>query len=156
MGSTGLDISSKLVRLSQRKQVCLQWIPSHVGVPGNEAANELAGENAIQVADIVNGVYGADTVAANYMQFWFRRFRSGIFNVKDAPCTGRRVVENVDKITEIIEVDRHVSSCSISQELKMDHKKSFKPFVQSWIQKEARFSPINTKTLWIEFSSAKP
>ncbi|GFT62420.1 uncharacterized protein TNCV_4717841 [Trichonephila clavipes] len=43
MDSTGLDILSKLVRLNQKKQVCLQWIPSHVGVPGNEAADELAG-----------------------------------------------------------------------------------------------------------------
>ncbi|GFV38378.1 histone-lysine N-methyltransferase SETMAR [Trichonephila clavipes] len=32
------------------------------------------------------------------------------------------VIENVDTITEIIEVDRHVSSRSIAQELKIDHK----------------------------------
>ncbi|GFU70381.1 histone-lysine N-methyltransferase SETMAR [Trichonephila clavipes] len=65
-------------------------------------------ENASQVAEIANGVYGADTVTANYVQFWFRRFRSGIFDVIDAPLTGRPIVENVDKITEIIEVDRMV------------------------------------------------
>ncbi|GFV34959.1 histone-lysine N-methyltransferase SETMAR [Trichonephila clavipes] len=57
------------------------------------------GENASLVAEIVNGVYGADTVTANYVQFWFRRLGS-----------------------EIIEVDRHVSSSSIAQELKIDHK----------------------------------
>ncbi|GFT09090.1 histone-lysine N-methyltransferase SETMAR [Trichonephila clavipes] len=80
------------------------------------------GENASQVAEIVNSVYGADTITANYMQFWFRRFRSGIFDVKVAPRAGRPVIKNVDKITEIIEGDRHVSSRSIAQELKIDHK----------------------------------
>ncbi|GFY31448.1 histone-lysine N-methyltransferase SETMAR [Trichonephila clavipes] len=80
------------------------------------------GENASQMAEIANGVYGADTVTATYVQFWFRRFRSGIFDVKDAPRTSRLVVKNVDKITKIIKVDRHVSSRSITQELMMDHK----------------------------------
>ncbi|KAL9876423.1 histone-lysine N-methyltransferase SETMAR-like isoform 1-T3 [Glossina fuscipes fuscipes] len=80
------------------------------------------GENASQAAKIVNGVYGSDTVTANYVQFWFRRFRSGIFDVKDAPRTGRPVVENVDKIGEMIEVDRDVSSRNIAQELKIVHK----------------------------------
>ncbi|GFW42435.1 histone-lysine N-methyltransferase SETMAR [Trichonephila clavipes] len=55
-------------------------------------------KNASQVAEIVNGVYGADTV------------------------TGRSVIENVDKITEIIEVDWLVSSHSIAQKLKVAYK----------------------------------
>ncbi|GFX30461.1 histone-lysine N-methyltransferase SETMAR [Trichonephila clavipes] len=80
------------------------------------------GENASQAAEIVNGVYGPDTVTANYVQCWFRRFRSGIFDVKVAPRTVRPVIENVDKITEIIEVDRHVSSRRITQEFKINHK----------------------------------
>ncbi|GFX38399.1 histone-lysine N-methyltransferase SETMAR [Trichonephila clavipes] len=80
------------------------------------------GENASQAAEIVNGVYGADILTASYVQFWFRRFRSGNFDVKDAPRTGKPVVENVDKITEIIQDDQHVSSHSIIQELKIDHK----------------------------------
>ncbi|GFU24480.1 histone-lysine N-methyltransferase SETMAR [Trichonephila clavipes] len=82
----------------------------------------VKGENASQVTEIVNVVYGADTVTANYVLFWFRRFRSDIFDVKDAPHTVRPVIENVDKITEIIEVDRHVSSRSIAQKLKIDDK----------------------------------
>ncbi|GFV08310.1 histone-lysine N-methyltransferase SETMAR [Trichonephila clavipes] len=47
------------------------------------------GENASQVAEIANDVYGADTVTANYVQFWFRQFRSGISGFKDAPRKGR-------------------------------------------------------------------
>ncbi|GFX31824.1 hypothetical protein TNCV_171571 [Trichonephila clavipes] len=62
-------------------------------------------ENASQVAEIVYGVYDADTVIANCVQFWFGRFRSGIIDVEDASRTGRPIDENVDKITEIIEVD---------------------------------------------------
>ncbi|GFW37063.1 histone-lysine N-methyltransferase SETMAR [Trichonephila clavipes] len=76
------------------------------------------GENTSQVVVIAYGLYGADTVTANYVKFWFRRFRSGIFDDKNAPRTGRPFVKNVDKITEVIQVDRHVSSRSIAQELK--------------------------------------
>jgi len=80
------------------------------------------GENASQAAENVNSVYGPDTVTANHAQFWFRRFRSGNFDVKNAPCSGRPIVENVDKIMKIIEFDRHVSTVSIAQELNIAQK----------------------------------
>ncbi|GFV61257.1 histone-lysine N-methyltransferase SETMAR [Trichonephila clavipes] len=46
----------------------------------------------------------------------------GIFDVKVDLRTGIPVIENIGKITKIIKVDRHVSSRSIAQELKIDHK----------------------------------
>ncbi|GFT09863.1 histone-lysine N-methyltransferase SETMAR [Trichonephila clavipes] len=79
-------------------------------------------ENARPVAEIEKGVYDADSVAYNYMQIWFRRFRSGTFDVKHAHCTGKPIIENVEKVTVIIEFDRDVSSRSITQELKINHK----------------------------------
>ncbi|CAD6994021.1 unnamed protein product [Ceratitis capitata] len=80
------------------------------------------GKNASQAAEIVNSVYGPDTVTVNHAQFWFRRFRSGNYDVKDAPRCGRPIVENVDKIMKIVESDRHASTNSIAQELKIAQK----------------------------------
>ncbi|GFW95947.1 histone-lysine N-methyltransferase SETMAR [Trichonephila clavipes] len=79
-------------------------------------------ENASQAPEIVYVVYDTDTVTASYKQFCFHRLRGGIFDVKDAPRKGRPVFGNVDKITEVVEVDRHVSSRSIAQKLNIDHK----------------------------------
>ncbi|GBN07560.1 hypothetical protein AVEN_166867-1 [Araneus ventricosus] len=41
-GKTGQEIIFKIVSLSQKSRVCIQWIPSHVGVFGNEVADLLA------------------------------------------------------------------------------------------------------------------
>ncbi|GFV49136.1 histone-lysine N-methyltransferase SETMAR [Trichonephila clavipes] len=71
----------------------------------------LESENASQEAEILSGVYCPDNVTANYLQFWLHLFRSGM-----------PVIENVDKTTEIIEVDQHISSLGIAQELKIGHR----------------------------------
>ncbi|GFV66834.1 hypothetical protein TNCV_4303951 [Trichonephila clavipes] len=68
------------------------------------------------------------------------------FYVKDAPRTCRPIVENVHKITEIIEVDRHVSSRSIDQELKINHKTDLNHLRKVGFKKKLDFvaTPINT------------
>ncbi|GFW43664.1 histone-lysine N-methyltransferase SETMAR [Trichonephila clavipes] len=104
------------------------------------------------MAEIVHGV---DTVTANYVQFWFRRFRSGIFDVKDAPRPGSPVVENIDKITEIIEIDRHVNSRSIAQVLKIDHKTVLNHLRKVGLKKKLHVWVQHQRTRWIEFPSAK-
>lgn len=55
-------------------------------------------------------------------QRWFQRFRSGNMDVEDEARSGRPIVENVDKIMEIVELDRHVSIYFIAQELKISQK----------------------------------
>ncbi|GBM24118.1 hypothetical protein AVEN_50236-1 [Araneus ventricosus] len=43
---TGQEVVSKIATLSQKSRVCYQWIPSHVGVFGNEEADVLAKEGS--------------------------------------------------------------------------------------------------------------
>jgi len=68
-------------------------------------------ENASQTAEIED-VFDPDTVTDNYMQFCFRRFLSGIFDVKDAPRAGRPVVKNVDyQLTPISQTYYQLTPC---------------------------------------------
>ncbi|GFW78578.1 histone-lysine N-methyltransferase SETMAR [Trichonephila clavipes] len=63
-------------------------------------------------------------------------------NVKEAPRTGRLVVEIVNKTTKIIKIDPYVSDRSIAQSLKIDHKTvlnhlrkvGFKKKLDVWVQ----------------------
>ena len=83
------------------------------------------GKNASQAANKICAVYGLDTVSISTAQRWFKRFRSGVEVVEDAPRSGRPVVKNCDKIGELVERDRHSSSRSIGQELGMSHQTEF-------------------------------
>lgn len=78
-------------------------------------------EEATQAAKIEEEVYGPDTLTENNAQFWFRRFRSGNSDVKDAAPSGRPVAINVGEIMEKVNEDRHISRVEIAKELKISH-----------------------------------
>ncbi|GFT34676.1 histonelysine Nmethyltransferase SETMARlike [Trichonephila clavipes] len=69
---------------------------------------------------------------------------------------GRPVVENVDKPTEIIEIDQHVSGRSIAQELKVDHgtivnhlrKVGYKKKLDIWDNDRPHTSVVTRQKLW--------
>lgn len=104
----------------------------------------LEGKNASQATELICDVYGPDTLSIRVAQHWFKRFRSGVVEVKDAPRSGRPVVENVAKIMEIVESDRHVSTRNIAQELHIGvatvsshlQKAGFKKKVNVWVPHE--------------------
>nr|XP_040574636.1 uncharacterized protein LOC121123574 [Lepeophtheirus salmonis] len=77
-------------------------------------------KNAIQATENVNSVYVPDPETANNVQLWFRRFRFANFVVKDVPRSGMSIVENVDKVMEIVVSHRHVSTVLIAKDININ------------------------------------
>jgi len=48
-------------------------------------------------------VYGENAVSERSTQEWFARFRSGNFDVKDTPRSGRPVTGKVEEILQLVE-----------------------------------------------------
>ncbi|KAJ0175950.1 hypothetical protein K1T71_008124 [Dendrolimus kikuchii] len=55
-------------------------------------------------------------------QIWFKRFKSGNFDIEDARRSGHPVTDKIDVIFEKVEQDRHISSYDVAGELGIDHK----------------------------------
>lgn len=55
-------------------------------------------------------VYGYNTVSNAIAKRWFQGFRSGNMDTEHETRSGRPILKNVDKIMEIVESDRHVST----------------------------------------------
>ncbi|KAG5346731.1 SETMR methyltransferase, partial [Acromyrmex charruanus] len=74
------------------------------------------GKNAAQACEKICAIYGEDTLSKSAARKWFARFRTGNFDVKDEPRSGR------PEIMEKVERDKHVSIVEITKELGIDHK----------------------------------
>lgn len=79
-------------------------------------------KNATYAVKKICDVYGPDTVSERSAREWFSRFRAGIFEVKDAPRSGRPIADKDDEIVRIIQQDRHISSYDIAKDLAFVNK----------------------------------
>lgn len=77
------------------------------------------GEKAEQAAKKICAVDGFNTVSNATVKRWFQRCRSGNMDIEYKFRSGRPIIENVHKIMEIVESNRHVATYSIAQELKI-------------------------------------
>ena len=82
----------------------------------------VKGKSARETFREINGVLGDGTLSLRTAEEWFRRFRAGENDTMDKPAGGRPVTTNTDQIMEYIELDRHVASRDIAQEVGVSHQ----------------------------------
>ena len=73
------------------------------------------GKNALQAREKFYDVYGEKLLTERQCQNWFARFRSGDFDLKDAPRSGRPTEVSVDKIKAMIENNRRITTREIAE-----------------------------------------
>ena len=79
------------------------------------------GKNAVQARKKLYDVYGGKSLTERKCQKWFACFRSGDFDLKDAPRSGRPTVVDDDKIKAMIENNRRNTTLEITEKPNILH-----------------------------------
>ena len=79
------------------------------------------GKNALQARKKLYGVYGEKPLTERQCQNLFARFRSGDFDLKDAPRSGPPTEVVSDKIKAMIENNRPIKTQEIAEKLNISH-----------------------------------
>ena len=64
-------------------------------------------------------MYGDNALKETKYLYWFSKFRSGNFSLKNEPRSGRPSNVDEDDIKAFIELDRHINLCEIEEKLKV-------------------------------------
>jgi transposase len=79
------------------------------------------GENAVQARKKLSDVYEEDVFTKRQCQNWFGKFRSGNFDVEDAPRSGRPVEADEDTIKVLIDENRRITTREIAERLNLSN-----------------------------------
>ncbi|XP_029679587.1 histone-lysine N-methyltransferase SETMAR-like [Formica exsecta] len=80
------------------------------------------GKNARQACEKLRKVYGDDALQERQCQNWFKKFRAGDFDLKDAPRSGRPTEVDDDKIKALIKSNPRYTTREIAETLKISQK----------------------------------
>lgn len=99
------------------------------------------GTNAVQARKKLCVVYGKDVLSERRGQNWFSKFRSGNFDLKHAPRSGRPIEADDDKIKTLVDANCRITTREIAEKLNLlnstvhDHLKhlGFVSKVDVWV-----------------------
>ncbi|XP_035724083.1 histone-lysine N-methyltransferase SETMAR-like [Vespa mandarinia] len=79
------------------------------------------GKNAVQVRKKLTDVYGKDVLTVRQCHDCFAKFRSGNFDVEDAPRSGRPVEADKDTIKALVDANRRIATREIGERLNLSN-----------------------------------
>ncbi|GFX26454.1 histone-lysine N-methyltransferase SETMAR [Trichonephila clavipes] len=78
-------------------------------------------KNAVQARKKLIYVYGKGVLTVRQCQNWFAKFRSGNFDVEDAPRSGRPVEADKDAIKALVDANRRITTSEIGLRLNLSN-----------------------------------
>ncbi|GFX81004.1 histone-lysine N-methyltransferase SETMAR [Trichonephila clavipes] len=78
-------------------------------------------KNAAQARKKLTDVYGEGALTVRQCQNWFAKFRSGNFDVEDAPRSGRSVEADKDAIKALVDANRRITTREIGLRLNLSN-----------------------------------
>ncbi|XP_025266855.1 histone-lysine N-methyltransferase SETMAR-like [Camponotus floridanus] len=88
----------------------------------DEEDEKFNGKNARQAYEKLRKVYSDDALQERQCQNWFKKFRAGDFNLKDATRSGRPTEVDDDKIKALIKSNPRYTTREIAETLKISQK----------------------------------
>ncbi|GFU81136.1 histone-lysine N-methyltransferase SETMAR [Trichonephila clavipes] len=79
------------------------------------------GKNAVQARKKSTNVYGEGVLTVRQCKNWFAKFRSGNFDVEDAPRSGRPVEADIDAIKALVDANRRITTREIGLRLNLSN-----------------------------------
>ncbi|GFV55827.1 histone-lysine N-methyltransferase SETMAR [Trichonephila clavipes] len=79
------------------------------------------GKKAVQARKKLTDVYGEGVLTVRQCQNWFAKFRSGNFDIEDAPRSGRPVEVDKDVIKSLVDANRRITTCEIGLRLNLSN-----------------------------------
>ncbi|GFT58412.1 histone-lysine N-methyltransferase SETMAR [Trichonephila clavipes] len=79
------------------------------------------GKNAVQASKKLTDLYGEGVLTVRQCQNWFAKFRSGNFDVEDAPRSGRPIEADEDAIKALVDANRRITTREIGLRLNLSN-----------------------------------